>query len=244
MLAALRALTRSLPGDVRLSLRRRATAHRGDPRRLRLVARPAGSGVPSHQGHPGRVGYGRQRAADGLREQGQDVGVGRRLLARRDHRRPEPERRLPARRAGRGRRVRRADTARHLPARGMAAGRLLTAHGHPARARAPLQEHAGHGVHRGGGPSLHAPDAQREASGPGGGALRGGRRGRGPADQGGRRSRRSTQGRSTRCCIQPSIRTPTTKCWRKGWPPLREPRRERSCSPPKTPWRPVRTAPR
>ena len=38
------------------------------------------------------------------------------------------------------------------------------ADGDPAHAREPLQGHAGHGVHRGGGDPLHAPDAQREAA--------------------------------------------------------------------------------
>ena len=38
---------------------------------------------------------------------------------------------------------------------------------------APLPRHAGHRVHRGGGAPLHAPDAQREAAGPGRGAVRG-----------------------------------------------------------------------
>ena len=42
--------------------------------------------------------------------------VGRGLLARRDHRRPEPERRLPPQRPGRGRRVRRAHPARPVRA--------------------------------------------------------------------------------------------------------------------------------
>ena len=42
---------------------------------------------------------------------------------------------------------------------------------------APLRRHAGHGVHGGGGPPLHAPDAQRQAARAGGGAVRG-RRGR------------------------------------------------------------------
>ena len=43
---------------------------------------------------------------------GADVVLGRRVLARRGHRRARAERRLPARRAGRGRRVRRAHAAR------------------------------------------------------------------------------------------------------------------------------------
>ena len=52
-------------------------------------------------------------------------------------------------------------------------------------ARAPLQGHAGHRVHRGGGSVVHVADAQRQAPGPGRGALRR-RRGRGgAADPGG-----------------------------------------------------------
>ena len=48
----------------------------------------------------------------------------------------------------------------------------------PARTRAPLQGHAGHRVHGGGGPAVHAADAQRQASRPGRHAVRL-RRGRG-----------------------------------------------------------------
>ena len=112
---------RALPGLLRVPHRPARAADAGDPCRIRLVGGPSRGRVPPHQGHPGRVGHCGQRAADGLRQQGQDVGVGRRLLARRDHRRPEPERRLPARRAGRGRCVRRAHPARHLGAAAMAA---------------------------------------------------------------------------------------------------------------------------
>ena len=65
-------------------------------------------------------------------------------------------------------------------------------------------EHAGRGVHRGGGAPLHAPDARRQAPSPGGGALRGRRRGRGAADQARRPWRRSTRRRSTRCCTRRS----------------------------------------
>ena len=91
---------------------------------------------------------------------------------------PSPSGDFLPERAGRGRRVRCAHPARHLRARGMAARGPLTAHGHAARAGAPLQGHAGHGVHRGGRSSLHAPNPQRQASCPGGGALCRGRRGR------------------------------------------------------------------
>ena len=48
---------------------------------------------------------------------GADLRLGRRVLARRGHRRARAERRLPRRRAGRGRRVRRAHAARPLRAR-------------------------------------------------------------------------------------------------------------------------------
>ena len=50
-------------------------------------------------------------------------------------------------------------------------------HGDPAHARAPLRRHAGHRVHGRGRAAVHAADAQRQAPGAGGGALRG-RRGR------------------------------------------------------------------
>ena len=48
---------------------------------------------------------------------------------------------------------------------------------------APLQGHAGHRVHGRGGAVVHAPDPQRQAPRPGGGALRVRRRRRGPAQQ-------------------------------------------------------------
>ena len=44
--------------------------------------------------------------------------------------------------------------------------------GHPGEPRAPLQEHAGHGVHGRGRPAVHAPDAQRQATGSGRDAVR------------------------------------------------------------------------
>ena len=58
------------------------------------------------------------------------------------------------------------------------------AHGDPARARAPLRRHAGHRVHGRRGPAVHAADAQRQAPGAGGRALRRRRGGRGAARQG------------------------------------------------------------
>ena len=78
----------------------------------------------------------------------------------------------------------RAQHARHLRARDAAARGPRPADGDPARARAPLRRHAGHGVHGRGRPPVHAADAQRQAPGAGGGALRGRRGRRGPARQG------------------------------------------------------------
>ena len=56
--------------------------------------------------HPRRLGHGGQRPADGLRQQGPDLGLRRGLLARRGHRGARAQRRLPHRRPGRGRRLR------------------------------------------------------------------------------------------------------------------------------------------
>ena len=82
-----------------------------DPRRLRLLARRPRGRLPPHQPHPGRLGHGGQRPADGVRQPRRGLGDRRRVLARRADRRARAERRLPARRAGRGRRLRRAHAA-------------------------------------------------------------------------------------------------------------------------------------
>ena len=59
----------------------------GDPRGVRLLdGRPRGR-VPAHQPHPGRLGHRGERAADGVRQQGRQLVLRRRVLPRRDHRR-------------------------------------------------------------------------------------------------------------------------------------------------------------
>ena len=137
--------------------------------------------------------------------------LGRRLQPRRGHRRARALRRLPRQRPGRGRRLRRAQHPGHRRARRRHARGPRAAHGDPAHARGPLQGHAGHGVHGRGGAPLHAPDAQRQAPRAGGGALRGGRGGRGAARQGARRSQTiDAEHRSTRCCTRPSTPARTT----------------------------------
>ena len=155
------------------------------PSGLRFLERRSRGGVPAPEPHPGRLGHGGQRAADGLRQQGGFVGVRRRVHPRRDDRRAPAVRRLPPERAGRGRRVRRAEHARSGRAGRADARGTRPADGDHARAGASLQGHAGRRVHDRGRDALHAPDTEREAAGAGGGA-RGGRPGRGgPADEGG-----------------------------------------------------------
>ncbi len=128
--------------------------------------------VPAHQPHPRRLGNGGQRPADGLRQQGRHVGLGRRLQPRRGHRRARAVGRLPRQRPGRGRRLGRAQHAGHRRAARRHARGARDADGDPALARGALQGHAGHGVHDRGRPSVHAADAQRQAPRPGRRALR------------------------------------------------------------------------
>ena len=84
----------------------------GDPRDLRLLERRARGALPSPQPHPRRVGDGRQRAADGVRQQGRYLRLRGRLQPQPDDRRAHAVRRLPPERAGRGRRLRSAQHAR------------------------------------------------------------------------------------------------------------------------------------
>ena len=67
---ALRELTESFKSFYDFPTEPRAATDRGDPGRVRLVDGRAGRSVPPHQPAPGRLGDGRQRAADGVRQQG------------------------------------------------------------------------------------------------------------------------------------------------------------------------------
>ncbi len=51
-------------------------------RRVRVVAEPARAGLPAHLRHPRRHRHGRERRADGVREQGRPLGDRRLLHAR------------------------------------------------------------------------------------------------------------------------------------------------------------------
>ena len=150
----------------------------GDPGGVRLMGRGAGGELPAPERHPRLVGHGRERAADGVRQQGRLERLGRGLQPRRGDRRARAQRRLPGQRPGRGRGLRRAQHARHRRAGRRAARRARGADGDPEHAGEALRRHAGHRVHGGGGHAVHAPDAQRQAARAGRGAVRG-RRGRG-----------------------------------------------------------------
>ena len=70
-----------LPGALRLPAGSARAARARDPRRLRLLDGRPRRGVPADQRHPGRLGNGGQRPADGLREQRGALRLRRRLLA-------------------------------------------------------------------------------------------------------------------------------------------------------------------
>ena len=86
----------------------------------------------------------------------------------------------------------------------------------PAHARVPLQEHAGHRVHDRGGAPVDAPDAERQAAGAGGGAVRGRRGVRGAADagRGAADDRRRMARRPAASDVRHAARA--TTCWRAG----------------------------
>ena len=72
-------------------------------RGVRLVDERARQEVPRAARHPGELGHGRQRAGDGVRQPGRDLGHRRRLHAQSLDRREGALRRVPDQRAGRGR---------------------------------------------------------------------------------------------------------------------------------------------
>ena len=114
---------RAVQGALRLPAGPAGAAAPGDPRGVRLVDRRARGRLPPHQRDPRRLGHRGQRAADGVRQQGRDVGDRRRVQPRRGDRRARAVRRLPGRRAGRGRRLGRAQHALDRGARRRDAGR-------------------------------------------------------------------------------------------------------------------------
>ena len=171
----------ALPGALRVPAGPAGAAPAVDPRGVRLLDGRPRRLLPAHQPHPGRVGHGGQRPADGVRQHRRRVRDRRRVQPRRGDRRAGAVRRLPHQRPGRGRRLRSAQHARHRRHEGADAGGARGADGHPAHARGALQGHAGHRVHGPGRAAVHAPDPQRQAPGAGGRAVRLRRGRRGPA---------------------------------------------------------------
>ena len=89
-----------------------------DPRGVRLLDRRARRLLPAAEPHPRRLGHGGQRPADGVRQQGRQLGHRRGVQPRRGDGRAGAERRLPRQRPGRGRGLRRPQHARHRRAQG------------------------------------------------------------------------------------------------------------------------------
>ena len=82
--------------------------------------------LPRAARHPGELGHGRQRAGDGVRQHGRDLGHRRRLHPQSLDRRERALRRVPHQRPGRGRRRRHPHAAGHHRA-GAHRGRLRQA---------------------------------------------------------------------------------------------------------------------
>ena len=184
----------------------------GHRRRLRLVDRRPRRALSAHQPDPRRVGHGGQRAADGVRQQGDSSCSG--VAFSRDEITGES---TPS-----------GDFLPNAQGEDVVSG-VRTPHDlHDMKDSMPetheelmeiLRTLEGHyedmqdtefTVEE--GSALHAPDPQRQAARAGGHPLRGGRRGGGPARQ--RRSDLppSTPAGSTRCCTAPSPGTPTSRC--------------------------------
>ena len=176
----------------------------GDPGGVRLLDGRARGLLPADQPDSRRLGDRGQRPADGVRQQGRGLGHRGRVQPRRGHRRARALGRLSRQRPGRGRRLRRPHPARHLRAgRGDARG-ARAADGDHANARGAVQGHAGRRVHGRVGTAVHASDPQRQAPGPGGGAVRGRCRRRGATHARGRapHDRRLCVG----CAASPDLR--------------------------------------
>ena len=146
-----------------------------DRGRLLVLDERARDHVSPAQQHPGRLGHGRQRAGDGVRQHGRVVGDRGRLHPQPVDRRERALRRVPGQRPGRGRRRRHPHAAEHHRSRAQgrrlrqALARVAHARGVPSVRRddeaagEALQRHAGHGVHGRARQALDAADPQRQA---------------------------------------------------------------------------------
>ena len=183
-------LTRSVQGALRVPAPTRASS---SSRRSGPCSTPGTASAPSTYRRINRIpddwgtAVNVQQMVFG--NKGDDVGLGRRLQPRRGHRRAaSPVGDFLINAQGEDVVSGRAQHARHRRSRRSGCPRSTTQLMEILRdARAPLRRHAGHRVHGRGGPAVHAADAQRQAPGAGGRALRGRRGRRGAARQGRRR---------------------------------------------------------
>ena len=164
----------------------------GHQRRVRVLVRQEGGGLPAHPSPARRLGHRGDGDGHGLRQSRRDVGhraCASRAIRRRGERRFFGEFLVNAQGEDVVAGIRTPGAARRpeaAHARRVQAPRRLQGH-----ARAPLPRHAGHRVHGAGGPALHPADALGQAHGGRRGAHRGGdgrargssttRRSRGPA---------------------------------------------------------------
>ena len=88
---ALKELTETLQGPLRVPAGPAGAAAPGDPRGVRLLDGRARGRLPAAEPHPRRLGHRGQRPADGVRQQGRHVGLRRGVLAAtRSPARPSP----------------------------------------------------------------------------------------------------------------------------------------------------------
>ena len=160
-----------------------AAAERGRERGLRQLDERPGDRLPPQVQHPRRVGHGRERAGDGVRQHRRGTAA---AAWPSPATRPRDEkvflRRVPDERPGRGRGGRRADAGAGGPAGQPPAQGVRRAGQGAENARGPLQGRAGLRVHDPGRQAVHAPDPQRQADRAGGRADRR-RDGQGEADR-------------------------------------------------------------
>ena len=146
-----------------------------DRRGVLLLDEPARDHLSPAQQHSRRLGHRRQRAGDGVRQHGRDLGDRRRLHPQPVDRRERALRRIPGQRPGRGRGGRHPHAAEHhrggaqgrrlrqAVARSADAGGVQAVRRHDEAPRKALPRHAGHGVHHRARQALDAADPQRQA---------------------------------------------------------------------------------
>ena len=155
-----------------------------DRRGVLILDERARGDLPPAARHSGILGHRRQRAGDGVRQHGRDLGDRRCVHAQSLDRREQALRRIPDQRAGRGRGGGHPHAAGHhrICAQGIRLRQGVDGN-RDARgvqgtdadlhaARKALPRHAGHGVHGRAGQAVDAADPRRQAHREGGAAHR------------------------------------------------------------------------